>query len=390
MDHILKCYESVKTDMVLGRGCTLYDAQGKAYTDFEAGVWCTALGHNHPRVTRAIQAQLDTIVHLGYRYTNEMAEEAAVALLESLSFPDACCTFLSSGSEAVEFGVQAIRRITQRPLLLILSGAYVAAYGSAGTKSPHEWVCFDWTPCATCSREGECDPDCRQLAGIPFDQIGGLVFEPGNTWGQVKFPPGRLVDRLAAEVKQRGGLLVVDEVTTGMGRTGAWFGFEHYGLHPDIVAVGKGLGNGYPVSAVALRRGIADALESSGFRYAQSHQDDPLGCAVAREVIAVMREEGLVERSRRVGAAFVEQLVELARRHEAIKEVRGRGLMIALELQGGQERWSSAWMYRELLARGFLAGYNPAANLVRFYPALVIGESDIARLIAALDEILRG
>jgi acetylornithine aminotransferase len=183
-------------------------------------------------------------------------------------------------------------------------------------------------------------------------------------------------------------LVVVDEVTTGMGRTGAWYGFEHYGLRPDVVALGKGLGNGYPVSAVAMTGDVALTLEESGFHYAQSHQNDPLGCAVTREVIRVLREEGLVERSERVGRRFLGELERLAERHDAIAEVRGRGLMIAMELVSDGEGLAALPVYHALLERGFIVGCKPAANLLRFYPPLIIGEEEIAGLVAALDSVL--
>ncbi len=117
---------------------------------------------------------------------------------------------------------------------------------------------------------------------MPFEDIAGLIFEPGSASGLVKFPPHGLVQTLVGIIRQRGGLLVVDEVTTGLGRTGAWYGFEHYALQPDIVALGKALGNGYPVSAVAMTHDLADRLEQDGFHYVQSHQNDPLGCAIVR------------------------------------------------------------------------------------------------------------
>jgi len=213
------------------------------------------------------------------------------------------------------------------------------------------------------------------------------VFEPGNSGGLVGFPPKQLVRTLARRVKEQGALIVIDEVTTGMGRTGAWFGFQHYDLEPDVVVLGKGLGNGYPVSAVAMTRDVADRLEKSVFHWAQSHQNDPLGCSVAKEVIAVIREEGLVDRAERVGANFLRELQRLAERHHAVKEVRGRGLMIAMELDEGSGL-SAADVHRELLERGFLVGCKPAARVIRFYPPLTIAEDDIARLLEKLECIL--
>lgn len=295
--------------------------------------------------------------------------------------------FLSSGSEAVEFGVQVARRLADQPLLLTLSDSYLAAYGSAGRKSHREWVCFDWQACASCLHHKRCDPGCELLERIPFEQVGGFVFEPGSTGGLVRFPPRQLVQELAGRVRDHQGLLVVDEVTTGLGRTGTWYGFEHYALQPDIVALGKGLGNGYPVSAVAMTDEVAGALESSPFRYAQSHQNDPLGCAIAKEVIAVIQEAGLVERSARVGCDLLEELTRVGERHAVVEEVRGRGLMMAVELRS--EAAGNA-VYRDLLEAGFLAGWKPAAKVLRFYPPLIVEETDLSQLVKSLGRAFGG
>jgi len=388
MGHVLRCsgYKLVKSDMVRSQDCYFYDAEGKRYLDLESGVWCTPLGHNHPLVNQTIHAQIEQLSHISYRYTNDIVEQAAAQVVGTLGLD--CCVFLSSGSEAVEFGVQAARRISQKPLLLGLNDAYLAAYGSAGTKKSDEWYSLDWSACPACPHVQTCDPQCPRLQAIPFERIGGFVFEPGNTGGLVRFPPKSLVQTLDRALKQSGGLLVVDEVTTGLGRTGAWYGLEHYELQADVVALGKGLGNGYPVSAVALTKNVARALTDGGFHYAQSHQNDPLGCAIANRVIETLRQLGLIERSRQVGADFSGQLERLAEKHTALRQVRGRGLMIALEFASEGEI-SALQAYHQLLKRGFLAGCKPAANLLRFYPPLTIKREDLAQLVRSLDEILQ-
>jgi acetylornithine aminotransferase len=172
-----------------------------------------------------------------------------------------------------------------------------------------------------------------------------------------------------------------------MGRTGKWFGFQHYDLEPDIVALGKGLGNGYPVSAVVMKRDIAERLEDSGFRYAQSHQNDPLGCAVAREVIAILREGKWVERGNKVGGYLLEGLKRLEEKHEVVKEARGRGMLLGLELCP-HEHLSVQSVYEALLGCGFLVGYYSAGHVLRFDPALTMQVEDITRLLESLDRIL--
>lgn len=380
MDHILKCHDIAKISFVRGENCYLYDEQGKRYVDFESGIWSTVAGHSHPRINQVMSTQIAQVIHLGTAYPSFLAEEAARDVLDITVSDDGKCVFLSSGSEAVEFAVQAARRVTGKHLLLTFTNSYLGAYGSSGRKRADEWCLFDWDIGA------DKDPSDR-LKEIPFESIGGFVFEPGGSGlGFVRFPPKQLVRSIVQRVRQEGGLLVVNEVTTGMGRTGKWFGFQHYDIQPDIVSLGKGLGNGYPVSAVAMKRGIAEKLENSGFRYVQSHQNDPLGCSVAREVIAVLREKHWVERGNALGAYFLEGLKQLER-HTVVKEARGRGMLLALEFHP-HESFSATSAYQSLLEQGLLVGYYPAGNILRFDPALTIEKKDVAHLLDCLDRIL--
>ncbi len=147
------------------------------------------------------------------------------------------------------------------------------------------------------------------------------------------------------------------------------------------------MGNGYPVSAVAMRADIADRLESGGFRYAQSHQNDALGCAVTMEVMKVIKEEDLIGRSAEVGARFNGKLQQLAKRHNCIREVRGRGLMLAVEFNE-DNHFSLSSVHRKLFERGFLVGYRTMGNLLRFYPGLIIKENGIDDMVENLDNIL--
>jgi acetylornithine aminotransferase len=381
MSHILHSHKIAKTDFVRGEGSRLCDSQGREYLDFESGCWSAALGYSHPRIKQAMQAQIEQIVHLGTYYPNSLAEKAALDVLEITWIGNGKCTFLSSGSEAVEFAVQAARKLTDRPLFLTFSNSYLAAYGSAGRKSADEWYLLDWTTCP------EADL-LNRLDEIPFDKIGAFVFEPGGSGSAfVRFPPKQLVAKLARRVKENGGLLIANEITTGMGRTGKWFGFQHYDFQPDIVAIGKGLGNGYPVSAIAIRQEFAKKLESIGFYYVQSHQNDPLGCAIAREVIAVFREEGWVEKGNQVGQYFLNGLKCLEEKYEIVKEARGRGMLLGLALNP-HESFLAEIAHQALLEKGFLVGYSPKGNLLRFDPALVTSKEEVDALLEGLDQIL--
>ena len=382
MNHILKCVDIVKTDFVRGENSYLYDSQGKRYIDFESGSWANVLGNSHPRINRVMHENIEKVIHLGIKYPNELAEGAAVAIIGILGMDQGKCLFLSSGSEAVEFGVLAAKRVTEKPLFLTFTNSFLSSYGSAGRKSTDEWYLLDWDDCSHKEQN-------EYLKNIPFERIGAFVFEPGGSGiGFVRFPPKQIVQDIAKRVKQAGGLIVANEITTGMGRTGKWFGFQHYDIQPDIVALGKGLGNGYPVSAIALKQNVAEILEERGFHYAQSHQNDPLGCAVAREVIAVLREEKWIEKGNVLGAYFLDGLKILQKKYPVLKEARGRGMLLALEFHP-HESISVDWAYHALMERGFLVRHYTEGRILRFDPSLNIEKESITNLLDGIDAILK-
>lgn len=381
-------YELYDTYIVRGENCYLYDEQGNKIIDFEAGVWSTVLGHSHPHINRVIYEQLQNIMHLGYRYKSRVVEEAAEKILNITSFPNGKCIFLSSGSEAVELAVQMAKRIMGKSLLLTMTGSYLSAFGSASKKAENEWFSFDWSVCKGCTCAEICNADCEVMKTIPFDLIGGLVFEPGNTSGMVKLPPKGLIKNIVKRLKEQEGIIIANEVTTGIGRTGRWFGYEHYDIAPDMVAIGKGIGNGYPVSVAVFSSNIAKKINEAGFVYAQSHQNDALGSAVALEVIQVLEKEGLINKSVIVGEHFKDKLIEISNVSQLIKEVRGIGMMLVAECSDSLGTEQLTEIHRDLFRSGFLVGSSWRAKLLRFYPALTIRENDINEMLTCLTDLL--
>ncbi|MEJ2637468.1 MAG: aspartate aminotransferase family protein [Calditrichia bacterium] len=390
MKHVLWCigHDLLLPEIERGEGCYVYDRDGRKYLDLESGVWCTPLGHNHPEVNRALKAQAERLMHMGYCYSGRIVEEAAADLLDISGLSDGKAVFLSSGSEAVEFGVQAIREITGKPLVLTLSESFLGSYGSAGSKRPEEWHLFDRSVCLTCERISVCDPQCPHLTGIPFGRIGGFVFEPGSSSGLVRFPPRPLIQNLVKLVCRHGGIIQINEITTGMGRTGRWFGYQHYGIRPDIISLGKGLGNGYPVSAILLTRKISTRLRRISFHYSQSHQNDPLGCAVVQAVVSVMKAGKIVEKSRRMGKYFQEKLLQLKEKYPIIREVRGRGLIVVVEFQETLPAGLIDDWHRQLIGKGFIVARRPGVNAFRMDPPLIITKEEIDSFLTAFGDVM--
>jgi len=222
------------------------------------------------------------------------------------------------------------------------------------------------------------------LSKLNFSEISTFILEP-VTGGRVLYPSKKLVNYLVSEVKKQGGLIISNEVTTGLGRTGSWFGFNNYNIEPDIVTLGKSLGNGYPISGVVLNAKVATLVEEKKFMYVQSHQNDPLGCVIANEVIQIMKEDNIISRSKKLGIFFVNALQELKNNFPIIKEVRGQGLMLAIELI---PNYSSDLIANKMLEKGFFIGNTSSSNTLRFFPPLTTSEETILKMCRALEESL--
>ena len=380
----------MKTDIVRAENCDLYDSEGRRYVDLESGVWCTSIGHGHPRILRVLAEQSARISHAGFNYSTAVAEAAAGEILALLGFDGGRCVFLSSGSDAIEYGVRVAQMVTPHPLFLTMVDSYFGAYGSASRRNKEEWLDFDWSPCADCVDSRDCDAGCERWGSIPWMKIGGFLFEPGSSSGLVRFPPRKLIERIVRTVRAAGGLVLINEVTTGVGRTGRWFGFQHYEIAPDVVAMGKGIGNGYPVSVTTFAPGVICRLGERPVRFAQSHQNDPLGAAVAREVIRVIREEGLVERGREIAAALLAGLQEIQSRTDRIREIRSRGLMLAIEIEDDPDASLTIHLHHELVRRGFVVARRPGLNVLRIDPALTVERGDIERFLKTFEAVVLG
>jgi acetylornithine aminotransferase len=376
-------HELILADIVKARNCELSDSGGNKYIDMESGVWCTSVGHCNRRINSVITSQLKKVIHTGFNYCNPVLETAARRVLEITELPDGKCEFLCSGSEAVEFCVRAAKAIKPDAMLLTFSDSYFGAYGEAARQDSKEWYRYNWHDC-TCNTGGEgCCGECREFSEIPFDKTGIFLFEPGSSSGLVRFPSGKLIERISKKIRENNGLIVINEVTTGAGRTGKWFGFQHYDLKPDMIATGKGIGNGYPVSVAAISGRAAELLENRHFHYSQSHQNDPLGASVVTEVIGTISDESLVERSRQLGEKIMTGLDSMKKSGSILKEIRGRGLMIAIEFTRDAEL-----VQKELIKRGFVVAKRSGHEVLRIDPALTIEEKDIDAFICSLNEII--
>ncbi len=383
-------HELLLDEIVRAENCYLYDKSGKRYVDLESGVWCTSIGHGNRRILSVMNEQYGKISHTGFCYSSETSESAAGEMLALVGMEGGRCIFLCSGSEAVEFGVRLARSTLDRPKLMTLHDSYFGAYGSAHRRADDEWYTFDWTRCANCPAATECNSACPHLAEIPFSEIGGFLFEPGSSSGFVRFPPEKLIAAIAMEIRAADGFLLVNEVTTGIGRTGKWFGYQHYNLEPDMVAMGKGVGNGYPVALTAMSPRLIERLGDRPVLYMQSHQNDPMGAAIAREVVRQIEEERLVDRAAELGEFLAAGLRAIESRVDSVGEVRARGLMAAIDLVDDDQASFTMKTHRELVRRGFIVVKRPGRNVLRLDPALTIEKDDLRQFLITFEDVVTG
>jgi acetylornithine aminotransferase len=369
MDHILPLTDTGNIEITKAGGCYLHDAEGNSYLDLESGVWCINLGHNHRRINRVIQRQLENATHLGYQVQCRLPELLSQTLLKKMRLYGGRSVFLSSGSEAVDLSITIAKRITGRKNISTIEGSYLGAYGQ-GQNSPENKAVINIP-----------NNDYEKLASSDFSKIAAFVFEPGSCRGMIRFPSVEFISALVKKAKAAGTLIVVDEVTTGMGRTGKWFGYEHYRLIPDMVVCGKGLGNGYPVSSVSLSRDTAALFLHDPIRYAQSHQNDPLGCAIALAVIKEIERSGLVQKTEENGIFFKSLLKDIANKYNAIKDIRGFGYMIAIEFTDENQARS---VHQALFNERMICGIRD--NVLRLMPPLVMEHRLIQQVVEKIDQ----
>lgn len=371
-------------NVVDSANCFLYDTNGKRFIDLESGVWCTSVGHNNKRINAVITSQINRITHTGFCYCNPQIEETANKILEITEIKKGKCEFICSGSEAVEYGLRAARLIVEKPLALTFSDSYFGAYGDAAIKDQHNWHIYNWLECSCANGASGCTGECDDFKSIPFEKIGIFLFEPGSSSGLVRFPSQALITKICNKINANKGIVMANEVTCGIGRTGKWFGYQHYNIVPDVVAIGKGVGNGYPVSIAAFSQKVVEKLESTAFLYSQSHQNDPLGAVIANEVIAIISEEKLLESCCESGDYLMNGLQHIDPEKQFMKEIRGRGLMIAVEFTHNAQM-----VYEELLARGFIVAKRSNAEVLRIDPALTIERETLDLFIAVMHEIFK-
>lgn len=372
--------------IVRGEMQYLYDDEGRRYLDAYNNV--AHVGHCHPQVVAAGQRQME-VLNTNTRYLSDLivqyAEKLTATLPESLSV----CFFVNSGSEANELAVRLARAHTKARDMIVLDHAYhgntttlihLSPYkhdGRGGEGAP-SWV--HKAPLPKSAADAEHVIDIVQKLEAPL--CGFIAESMPSVAGQIVLPDGYL-NKVYEAVREAGGVCIADEVQTGFGRIGTHFyAFEKYGVVPDIVVLGKPIGNGHPLGAVITTRAIADSFDN-GMEFFSTFGGNNVSCAIGLKVLEVVQEENLHAHAKTVGERLLAGLHELHPRHEVISEIRGSGLFLGVELVE-----EASGVVNQMRERGILLGTEgPRHNVIKIRPPMPFSMEDAERVIEVLDEV---
>jgi acetylornithine/LysW-gamma-L-lysine aminotransferase len=363
--------------LVRGEGAYVWDEAGRRYLDATGGQGAALLGHNPPAVRAALWKQMQRLMVCPEIFYNDQRAALLWALQEVLPGNREWRIFLcNSGAEAVEAALKFARLRTGRPEIIAARRAFHGRTMGA--------LSATWNP----AYRQPFEPLVPGFRHIPFNDVAALeaaigpqtaavILEPIQGEGGVWPADPAFLQAARALCDRFGALLIFDEVQTGCGRTGRWFAAEHFGVVPDLLALGKGLAGGFPIGALAFP---AEWGAMPAGAHGSTFGGNPMACAAARATLETIHRERLVERAERLGADFLERLRQL--RSPLIREVRGLGLMVGVSL-----RVRATPVLRQLMAQGVLA-LPGGPDTVRFLPPLIVEEDHLAEITAALEEAL--
>lgn len=367
-----------------GKGINLWDVNGKKYYDFLAGIAVNAVGHSHPKLVNAIKTQAEKLIHCSNLYYIESQAKLAKLLVEN-SCADKVF-FANSGAEANEGAIKLARiyfkkkGMEEKYEIITLANSFhgrtlatIAATGQNKYQKPYSPLTprFLSVPIN----------DLEALENAIGDETCAVMIEPIQGESGVNLTTPEYMKGVRKLCDEKGILLIFDEVQSGFGRTGKLFAYQHFDVEPDIFTLAKALGGGFPIGALCAKEHVAKAFEPGD--HGSTFGGNPLACSAAIAALEIILEENLVENSEKMGAYFIEKLSELAKKYDFIKEVRGKGLMIAVEFSTD----NAVEIKNKCFEEGYLIG-NVGNSIIRILPPLIISKEDIDKMVSMLDNIL--
>jgi acetylornithine/N-succinyldiaminopimelate aminotransferase len=383
---LLPTYDRQKVLLTHGRGIYLWDSEGKRYLDFLSGIGVNALGHAHPAITRVLKLQAGKLIHISNLFYHQFQAELAKRLTRISGLDRAF--FCNSGTESWEAALKLARiyarennkngRQPKTTFIALENSFHGRTFGSLATtgqqkyRAPFEPV----VPGVHFVRFNDIE-----ALNLSFDDsVCAVCLETVQGEGGINPVSREFLQRARELTKQSGALLLLDEIQSGLGRTGKYFAYQHYGITPDIVTIAKPLAAGLPLGALLTNDRVASAMQPG--LHGTTFGGGPLACAVAIEFLRQL--QSLLARVRTTGKYFLRKLQELQKHHSSVKAVRGIGLMLAMELDSAD---TAKAMVSELLVQGILIN-RTHDTVLRFLPPYIIQAKHIDQLAKALDHAL--
>jgi acetylornithine/LysW-gamma-L-lysine aminotransferase len=364
---------------VKGKGAKVWDANGREYIDCMSGYGVAIVGHCNPRVVEAIKKQAETLITCHGSLYNDMR----ASLLENMvkiAPRGLNRAFLgNSGTEAVECALKLARKCTHRQEIVAMTGSYHGkTLGSLSATWSHKYrePFKPLIPGFHFASFGDLD----KVRDVVSDKTAAIIVEPIQGESGIHIPPDGFLNGLREMCDQKGSLLIFDEIQSGFGRTGKIWACEHWNVTPDILCAGKGVAGGVPMGITVAKDNIMAAFRPGD--HGSTFGGNPLACAASIAAIQSILNDGLLDRAVKLGASFKQRLTEFKNKYHIVRDVRGLGLMLALEL-----RFDVRDMLSSGLKEGLMMLYS-GRNTLRFLPPLTIEESQVQRALEILDRII--
>ncbi|MDR3238753.1 MAG: aspartate aminotransferase family protein [Clostridiales bacterium] len=383
METIMNTYSRFPIVLEKGSGCYVFDAAGKKYLDFVAGIAVNVLGHGHEKLTRAVAEQAGNLIHVSNLYWNKPQIELARKLIRHTCFDKVF--FGNSGAEAIEGSLKLARKYadnqqTGRTEIVAMKNSFHGRTFAALTVTGQEKYQKGFQPLLPGVRHAAFN-DFAALEAVVNEKTCAVLIEPIQGEGGIRPADPDYLRKVRALCDEKAIALIFDEIQCGVGRTGMFFAFEHFEVTPDVAVLAKGMAGGVPIGVILARRPYADAFAPG--EHASTFGGNPLATAVANAVADELWENGLLAHARDMGLYLWEKLNALQRRFpETIKEIRGMGLMLGMELNAPAAPLTQACLQRGLLL------VNAGANVIRFVPPLIVSRQEIDEAIEILADAL--
>lgn len=380
--YIMHTYNRFQTEIVRGEGVYVFDENGKKYLDFTAGIAVNSLGYGDEDCIKAVEEQLHKINHCSNLYYSRPQAEVAEILVKNSCFEKVF--FCNSGAEATETMIKIARKFGKTKgencsKIITMKNSFHGRTTGAITATGQTKYQKSFTPLLPDIVYAEFN-NIESIKELADENTCAVIVEPMQGEGGMKPATKEFLENLRKFCNENNILLCFDEVQCGIGRTGELFAYQSYGVEPDMVGMAKGLANGIPIGAVAAK-GIASTILEAG-DHASTFGGNPLACSAAKVVLTKLTKENLLQNVKDTGTYLKNKLSKLVEKYDFVKEVRGLGLMLGLELTVPAKDILNKCMEKNLLLIG--AG----ANIIRFVPPLIITKADADKAISILDEIL--